>query len=353
VNGQRAASAAEHEAGDLTWTPALLTSAGPDSSVTCRLCPFRCVLPEGRTGMCAVRANHAGRPVTAARTVAVAHLDAVERKPLFHVLPGRPVLTVAGPGCTFRCTYCINHRLSQYGRERDSLWRGEPADATALARHAHQVGAVLGMSYTEPSLAIELAVDLAQAAAPLGVPLLWKSNGFLTPEAVDVVAPLLTAVNIDVKAADDDTHRRLTGAPLGPVLDTVGRLRAAGVWVEVSTPLVPGTSDRPHQLAAIAARIAAIDPDIPWHPARFSPDHRMTRPAPTTPQTLGEAVTIGRAAGLRYVYVERALGPAGRRTVCTSCGQALVERDVWALAASALDDGACPTCRTPVPGIWR
>lgn len=342
-----------HPPEEPTWTPALLASANADGSVTCQLCPFRCVLPEGRAGSCAVRANHAGRPVTATRTVAVAHLDAVERKPLFHVHPGMPVLTVAGPGCTFRCTYCINHRLSQYGRERDNPWRGEPAQIVGLARRAQEAGAALGMSYTEPSLAIELAVDLGRAAAPLDVPLLWKSNGFLTPEAVDVVAPFLTAVNIDVKADDDTAHRRLTGAPLGPVLDTIARFRAAGVWVEICTPLVPGASDRPHQLAGIAARIAALDPGIPWHLARFSPDHRLAGPPPTSPDALGEAVALGRAAGLRYVYVERALGPAGRRTACPSCGEVLIERDVWALAASSLRDGACPTCRTPVPGIWR
>jgi pyruvate formate lyase activating enzyme len=200
---------------------------------------------------------------------------------------------------------------------------------------------------------LELALDLAAAAQPHRIPLLWKSNGFLTPQAVDLIAPALTAVNIDVKAIDDDVHRRLTGAPLAPVLDAVERLRAAGVWSEISTPLIPGASDHPKQLTGIAARIARIDPDIPWHLARFTPDYRLTEHPPTSPATLTRAVAAGRAAGLRYVYVERALGPSGRRTSCLRCGQALVERDVWALTTLSVVHGACPACDSPVPGIWR
>lgn len=335
------------------WTPALL-GAPKDGGVACRLCPFRCVLPEGRTGICGVRRNHAGQLQTATRSVAVAHVDPVERRPFFHVLPGSRVLTVAGPGCTFRCTYCINHRLSQYGRDPANRWYGEPADAAGLVDRARQAGAAaLGMSYTEPSLAVELALDLAKAARPSGIRLLWKSNGFLTAQAVDLVAPALTAVNIDVKANDDDAHRRLTGAPLGPVLDAIERLRAAGVWIEISTPLIPGASDQPRQLAGIAARIAGIDPDIPWHLARFSPDYRLTDHPPTPPAALAQAVAIGREAGLRYVYVERALGPRGRRTCCPACGHMLVEREVWALARLSLADGACPACRAAIPGVWR
>jgi pyruvate formate lyase activating enzyme len=336
-----------------TWTPALLAAPGPDGSITCQLCPFRCHLPDGRIGICGVRRNQAGQVQTATRSVAVAHVDAVERKPLFHVLPGTPVLTVAGPGCTFRCDYCINHRLSQYGRGPESRWRGEPADVAAIVDRARAEGAAIGMSYTEPSLSVELALELAGAAQPHGIPLVWKSNGFLTAEAAHLVAPVLSAVNIDVKADDDDTHRRLTGAPLGPVLDTVERLRAAGVWIEICTPVIPGVSDRPDQLAGIAARIARIDPDIPWHLARFSPDFQLTEPPPTTPGALARAVAVGREAGLRYVYVERAMGAEGRRTSCPGCGHALVERDLWALTELRLVDGACPMCHARIPGLWR
>jgi pyruvate formate lyase activating enzyme len=184
------------------------------------------------------------------------------------------------------------------------------------------------------------------------VPLVWKSNGFLTPRAIDLVAPALLAVNIDVKAAADAAHRRLTGAPLRPVLDAVERFRAAGVWVEVCTPLIPGTSAEPAQLAAIAHELAAIDPGLPWHLLRFTPDFRMAGELPTPPSALREGREAGREAGLSYVYVERALGENGRATECPGCGIALIERGLWSTLRSDVRSDACPGCGHRVPGRW-
>jgi pyruvate formate lyase activating enzyme len=334
------------------WVPALLGSPLRGGRVRCDLCPFRCELSPGRTGACNVR-RHAGSGLeTATSTVAVTHLDAVERKPFFHVLPGRTVLTVAGPGCTFRCTYCVNHRLSQYGRDGGLPWAGEPARPAELVRRAVEHGALLGMSYAEPGLAPELTLALADEAGPAGVPLLWKTNGFLTPEAVDLVAPALTAVNVDVKAADNGPHRRLTGAPLRPVLDAVERFLAAGVWVEVSTPLIPGTSADLGQLRRIARLVAGFGTSVPWHLLRFTPDHQLAHEKPTPPAALTAAVVAGREAGLRFVYVERALGDAGRRTDCPACGTALVHRDVWRLRETTMAENRCPACDAAVPGVW-
>jgi pyruvate formate lyase activating enzyme len=283
----------------------------------------------------------------------VVQLDAIERKPLYHVRPGSRILTVAAPGCTFRCTYCINHRLSQYGHEPGLAWHGQDARPAELVASAAAHQAAVGLSYTEPTLAIELTLALAQEAAPAGIPLVWKTNGFLTPQALALVAPVLTAVNIDVKAAGEAEHRRLTGAPLAPVLDAVEGFLARGVWVEVSTPLIPGISDSPDALRTIAAHLAGISRDLPWHLVRFTPDHRLADPAPTSPGALAAGVELGRAAGLRHVYVERALGEAGRRTSCPSCGRTLVDRAVWALQAEVLADGRCPSCSCPIPGLWR
>ena len=169
------------------WRSALFSeSAGPDK-VRCTLCPFRCVLADGHAGVCKVRRNHGGTLETATYTAAVAHLDAIERKPLYHVRPGATVLTVAGPGCSFRCDYCINYRLSQYGREEDDIapWTGAPADVEVIVARATAAGALLGMSYSEPGLAPELTLALAAS----GIPLVWKSNGYLTPDAANLVAP--------------------------------------------------------------------------------------------------------------------------------------------------------------------
>ncbi|WP_274564213.1 AmmeMemoRadiSam system radical SAM enzyme [Streptomyces spiramyceticus] len=335
------------------WRPALLGEPAAGTDVRCELCPYRCRIRDGQRGYCQVRRNNGGRLETATFTASVAHLDAIERKPFYHFGPGSKVLTVAGPGCSFRCDYCVNHRLSQYGREEDAPWTGEPARPDELAALAHAQGAGLALSYAEPSLAPELTLALAEYARPLGVPVMWKSNGFLTPRAVDLVAPAIDAVNIDVKAAEEAPHQRLTGAPLAPVLAAVERFRAAGVWVEVSTPLIPGTSADPGQLRAIAGLLAAIDPDLPWHLLRFTPDFRMSAEDPTAPSALEDARRAGAEEGLRFVYVERALGAEGRNTRCPHCAFTVVERGIWETLDNKLADGGCPSCRAAVPGRWE
>lgn len=335
-----------------TWLPALLGRDAGEGRIACELCPHGCVLGPGQLGSCRVRRNADGELQTASMAVAVTHLDAIERKPFYHVRPGSRVLTIAAPGCTFRCSYCINHRLSQYGRPGAPGWIGEPAHPAELVATAIDEDAALGLSYTEPALALELTLALADHAAPAGVPIVWKTNGFLTAAAADLVAPVLDAVNVDVKAAGERAHRALTGAPLAPVLDTIERLRAAGVWVEVSTPLVPGAATDPADLDAIARRLAAVDPDMPWHLLRFSPVHRMRDADPSAPQALAVATEIGHRAGLRYVYVERALGPAGRNTRCSRCRALLVTRGIWEILDQTLVDGRCPRCAEPVPGRW-
>jgi pyruvate formate lyase activating enzyme len=289
---------------------------------------------------------------TATFSSAVRHVGQVERKPLYHFRPGTQTLTLAAPGCTFRCDYCINHRISQYGREADVPWHAEPVDVRAVVDEAAALGASVSLSYTEPSLAMELTLALAEAGRARGVDVLWKSNGYLTPEATALAAPALAAVNLDIKTADDDAHRELTGAPLGPVLDTLATLHAAGVWVEVSTPLIPGVSAEPGRLAAVAAAVAAVDPAIPWHLLRFTPAYRRSGDVPTPPAALAEAVRIGRDAGLRYVYVERALGDDGRATRCPGCGHRVVTRGIWSVTTVELPDGHCPRCGTLVEGRW-
>jgi pyruvate formate lyase activating enzyme len=334
------------------WTPALLSEPARHGGLRCGLCPFGCVLSDGQLGVCQVRRNRGGSLETATFTAAVAHLDAIERKPLYHLKPGSLVLTVAGPGCTFRCDYCINYRLSQFGRVATAPWTGAPARPAELVSQASAAGAAIGLSYAEPGLALELTLALAEHAIPAGLPVIWKSNGFLTRRAVDLVAPALTAVNIDVKAATETAHRRLTGAPLRPILETIERFREAGVWVEVSTPLIPGVSAGPAALRSIATLLAAMDPGLPWHLARFTPEFRMRDSQPTPPSALGAGQAIGHEAGLAFVYVERALGPEGRRTRCPACRNTLVQRGIWETLENYITNGRCPHCGYQIPGRW-
>ncbi|WP_433372136.1 AmmeMemoRadiSam system radical SAM enzyme [Actinoplanes sp. CA-142083] len=332
------------------WTPALLSTALGDDRLRCDLCPHRCELAEGETGACHVRRHHRGRLETASFATTVTHLDPIERKPLFHVRPGSRVLTLAAPGCTFRCNYCLNHAISQYGREESVPWSARPADVAGLRARAVAERAAVGFSYTEAALALELSLAIAEEP---GVSLVWKSNGFLTPEAIDLIAPRLLAINIDLKAADERGHRQLTGAPLAPVLAAIERFRRLGVWVEVASPLIPGIADEPRHWRSMAGALADIDRDIPWHLVRFTPDFRMGRFAPTPPSSLAEAAAAGREVGLRFVYVERALGAEGRRTRCPTCDATVVDRGVWQTMEVAVVAGSCAGCGTDIPGRWE
>jgi pyruvate formate lyase activating enzyme len=335
----------------MLWTPAVLYRPS-DDRVQCLVCPIGCRLLDGQTGSCHVRRRTGDSMQTATFASSVRHFDAVERKPLYHFFPGRPVLTLAAPGCTFRCSYCINHRMSQFGREDDVRWTADPVDPAEIVAAAAAAGACVGLSYTEPSLAIELTTALALHGSSAGVPVVWKTNGFMTEEAVAAALPSLSAVNIDIKAADEKAHRRLTGSPLGPVLETLRAFADYGIWVEVSTPVIPGVNAEQEQLQWIAERLAEISVDIPWHLLRWTPGFRLNDGDPTSPAALAEAVAIGRRAGLRYVYVERALGAMGRATCCPACGQVVVHRDVWALGSIDLYNGCCPGCGSRVAGCW-
>lgn len=343
---------ASSASGTLGWRPAHFYRR-QGKNLLCTLCPHGCTLADGETGACRVRRRRGDGLETATFASSVQHLDAIERKPFYHFRPGARALTLGAPGCSFRCSYCQNYQLSQYGRLADLPWQGQPVDPAAVVEAAAAAQASICLSYSEPILATELTLALARAGRSRAVPVLWKSNGFITPEALARVAPHLAAVSLDLKAADARRHRALTGAPLAPVLATLAGLHAAGVWVEVCTPLIPRVNDDEASLQGIAAQICAVSPDIPWHLLRFTPEFRMRRASPTSPAALAAAAAFGRAAGLRHVYVERALGADGRATHCPRCDHRLISRGIWRTDANDLTaSGACPRCATPIPGRW-
>lgn len=336
------------------WTPAEFFEPLTTGTL-CTLCPHACRLAAGEVGRCHVRrAPLIGTGMeTATFATAVAHFDPIERKPLYHYRPGLVALTLAAPGCNFTCSYCQNHRLSQYGSVDSVEWIATPADPDALVATAAERGAAVALSYTEPTLAAEFTLALSVRARPAGVDLIWKTNGFITPTALDAIAPHLAAVNVDLKAPDDDRHQRLTGAPVADVLRSLTGYARHGVWVEISTPIIPRfNADRDAVRRMADHVLAATGPDTPWHLLRFVPEFRLWGLPPTTPDALSEASSVARAAGLRFVYVERALGADGRNTLCPVCRTVLVERDPWATLANHLRTDRCPGCGTPVPGRW-
>lgn len=330
----------------------------------CELCCHRCRLREAERGACGVRLVRNGELVTAGDgSSLVVRVDPIEKKPLYHVAPGARCLSFGVPGCSFRCRYCQNWIVSQVAPDAVTVptERATPADLIerAVAAGCRAVAA----TYTEPTVFAELALEVAARARQAGLLTVWKTNGFIEHAPQAEAAELLDAVNVDLKSFRDDVHQRLCGAPLRPVRQALARWRQFGVWLEVTTLVIPGLTDDAAELLQIAAFIRdELGADTPWHLTRFHPDHQLRHLPPTPAATLHAARDAALNVGLRYVYTD--VEPRGRGwdTSCRFCGATLLERAQYALTASHLRtcsgaatscDGwaGCPRCGAALPGV--
>ncbi len=324
--------------------------------VRCNLCGHRCVIAAGKYGICRVRENIAGALATHSFGAVVSlNVDPIEKKPLFHFLPGTQSVSVAAAGCNFQCEFCQNWQISQSPRT------GKIVGGTAISPEQIVTAAVnydcasISYTYTEPTVFFELAYESAKLAHERGIKNCFVSNGFMTPLAVETIAPYLDAINVDLKAFSDETYRRIMKARLGPVLDCLKALVAAGIWLEVTTLVVPGMNDSPDELREIAAFIAGeLGADVPWHLSRFHGDYKMTQIPATPIETLQAACRIGAEAGLKYLYCGNVPGQADERTYCPSatCRQLLIDRTGFRVGGIHLTDGACPNCGQNIAGVW-
>ena len=321
--------------------------------VRCGLCGHRCVIPESQYGLCRVRRNVAGtlRSLTYGVLVAM-NPDPIEKKPLFHFLPGTRSMSIAAPGCNFQCEFCQNWQISQ--SPRDSGVQGQAAMPAQVVAAAESYDcASISYTYTEPTVFFEMAYETAKLAHEKNIANVFVSNGYLTPKAIDTIAPYLDAINVDLKAFRDETYRRVMKARLEPVLTALRALVAAGVWVEVTTLVVPGMNDSSAELEDIAGFIAGeLGPAVPWHVSRFHGDYKMTD-IPSTPiETMRQACEIGRRAGLRFVYSGNLAGLADESTRCPKCGRVLIARQGFAVQSMDLSNGTCPDCGETIEGVW-
>ncbi len=333
--------------------PARLWAAEDDGAVRCGLCHHRCRIPAGRTGVCGVRENRSGvlHTLVYGRLVA-RNVDPVEKKPLFHVAPGSRAFSVATAGCNLRCAHCQNHEISQAGRFGGRL-PGTFVPPEAVVGDAVATGCrTVAYTYTEPTVYFEYAADCMALAREQGLLNAFVTNGFMTPACLDAVGDTLDAANVDLKAMDDRFYREVCGGRLEPVLETIRSLRERGVWVEVTTLVIPGYNDDPEQLGRIAEFLASVDPDVPWHVTGFFPTHRLTDAPPTPAAALERARRIGLERGLRYVYTGNRPGRGGEDTVCPGCGTSVIVRRGFLLVLrNVRPDGGCGGCGQPIPGI--
>jgi len=324
-----------------------------ENRVRCNLCHHRCKIHEGKRGICGVRENRGGKLYSLVYGKIIAeHIDPIEKKPLFNFLPGSKAFSIGTVGCNFHCKHCQNFDISQYPREHGGEIVGQDRTSEQIVALAKAAGCeTIAYTYTEPTIFYEFALDTAVLAQKEGIKNVFVSNGYMSPEAVQQIAPYLDAINIDIKAFTDKFYKEVCGARLNPVLETIQLMKELDVWVEVTTLIIPGLNDGEQELRDIARYVKSIGPNIPWHVSQFYPAYKLLDRPPTSVATLRRAREIGMEEGLRYVYEGNVLGEGGENTYCYACGTMLIERYGLELMQNRLQDGKCPECGTKIDGI--
>ncbi len=320
----------------------------------CHLCHHRCLINDGKRGICGVRENSGGTLHTLVYDKLIArHVDPIEKKPLFHFLPGSRSYSIATVGCNFKCRFCQNADIAQMPADHQGAISGESTSPEKEVTAAAEAGCQsIAYTYTEPTVFFEFAHDTAKLAHARGIKNIFVTNGYMTPEAVAMISPWLDAANVDLKAFSDDFYKKMCGARLAPVLNTLKEMKAKGIFLEVTTLLIPGLNDDPDELHALAAFIAHdLGVDTPWHISRFHPTYRLTDRPVTPIGSLTTARDIGKKAGLRYVYTGNVPGQDGEKTICHHCGRVVIDRWGFSIQAYDVENGCCRHCGTTVAGV--
>jgi len=324
-------------------------------ALRCYACGHRCLIKEGKRGICKVRYNEGGRLLVPQGYVAALACDPTEKKPFFHALPGSDTLTFGMLGCDLHCAYCQNWLTSQALRDDAAGVAPKVVTAERLVAMAKAYGArIVGTSYNEPLITAEWAVEVFRKAKREGLRTAFISNGNATPQVLDYIRPWTDCYKIDLKSMSDRNYRQLGGV-VDNILETIKMVQERGFWSEIVTLVIPGFNDSDDELRRAADFIASVSTDIPWHVTAFHQDYNMTSNANTTAEQLMRACEIGREAGLRYIYAGNLPGRVGRweHTYCHACDELLIERDGYTIRRMLVTrEGECPKCAATIPGVW-
>ncbi len=331
----------------------MLYKQGENKRVNCFLCSHRCEIANSKFGVCGVRKNIEGELFTLVYgEVIAAHIDPIEKKPLYHFLPASSSFSIATVGCNFRCFFCQNWQISQRSKREEENLREAYFSPQEIVHEALASGCKsISYTYTEPTIFFELAYDTAKLAKERGLANVFVTNGYMTREALDLISPYLDACNVDLKAFREKFYREICKGHLEPVLDSIRYMKELKIWVEVTTLVVPGLNDDESELGEIAGFIASVDPDIPWHISRFHPDYKYTDTHATPLETLRRAYSIGKEKGLSYVYIGNVLGES-EDTICPRCKKVLIQRHGFYVSKYGLKDSKCSFCGKEIAGIF-
>ncbi len=323
-----------------------------NNELKCNLCSHRCVIKMGRRGICGVRENKGGKLYTLVHSKAIAsHIDPIEKKPFFHFHPGAEVLSISTAGCNFRCKHCQNSEISQISKGNGNIIGKflPPGEVVEIAKKENARG--ISYTYTEPTIFFEYAYDTAKLAHKENLHNNFVTNGYMTEDALNMINPYLDAANVDIKAFTDKFYREICGARLEPVLDTIKRMKKLGIWIELTTLIIPTLNDSADELKQIAEFIKNLDAGIPWHVSRFHPYYKLNDLPPTPVETLIRAREIGLEAGLRYVYTGNIPGDAGENTYCYNCGELLINRSGFSVVENKVVNSRCFNCGVKIDGV--
>jgi len=333
---------------------AMLYSPLEEGRVQCRLCSHRCVIGPSKKGICGVRMNKEGKlfSLVFGRVVSM-NVDPIEKKPLFHFLPGTTSFSMATAGCNFHCLQCQNHEISQMpvdGKRVDGSLV-PPSRIVSLAKENRCRS--ISYTYTEPTIYFEYAYETAALARQEGIRNVFVTNGYMTEEALRALQPYLDAANVDLKSYRDPFYKEVCGARLEPVLENLKLMKALGIWVEITTLVIPTFNDSEKEFEEIARFILSLGAEVPWHLSAFYPTYRMLNVPRTPAATLHRAREIGMTAGLRYVYCGNIPGHGGEDTFCPHCGRKVIRRMGFRVEMFEAPGGECRYCHGKMDGIWE
>jgi len=323
-----------------------------NDQVICLLCAHQCRLPDGATGVCRVRKNIAGILYSLnSDHVAAIHIDPVEKKPLYHFLPGSSTFSIAAMGCNFSCCFCQNYSISMVNEEHGIM--GETISPEQLVQNALKNRArSISYTYTEPTVFFELMLETARLAHQEGLKNVMVSNGYMTRQALSLLGPFLDGVNIDLKAFNDDFYNKYCSARLKPVLETITGMKAMGIWLEITTLLIPGLNDDREEIKRLISFLLELDNSMPWHIARFFPQYQLQHIPPTAQDSIIEFLGLGAAMGLKYLYGGNLTADCRNDTHCQRCEKKLIRRLGYQSEIIALQSGKCQFCGQDIPGVW-
>ena len=330
---------------------AMLYEKLQDGKTHCYLCSHHCKIIPGKFGICGVRQNMEGKLYSLVYgDIIASHVDPIEKKPLYHFLPGSASYSIATIGCNFRCSFCQNWEISQLSK-KDNNVSGNEVKPSDIIKEAKLAGCKsISYTYTEPTIFFEYAYDIAILARKEGLYNNFVTNGYMTIEAIEAIKPYLDSANVDLKGFSEEFYQKFCQAHLEPVLESIRTMKKLGIWVEITTLIIPGQNDSEKDFIGIAEFIANISKEIPWHISRFHPDYKYLDASPTPAGTLNKAKAIGEKAGLRYIYLGNV--SEGNDTYCHNCKNLLIKRTGFNVVQNKIAGDKCPECGAEIAGVF-